>query len=486
MLEAPHDDEGGLREIRPEDVGARSIILDGRAQQTAITDFEPGDIVSPDDRGNLGEVVSVDAKGVLVRLTDKYKGRTAELYFPAGALDLIRRRSPLRELLLLSFSALLALPPARWLIKKVLRLGELGVLFGASGCGKTFLALDMSFRVAVGLEWWGYPVVPAPVLYIAAEGLYSVRERAVAWIQQFGEAGDKYREVLERNFTVLGDAVSFLDPQGFELLVKKIESMSVKPGLTVVDTLARTMAGGDENSAKDMGLYVQACDRIRKLTKGTVLLVHHAGKQDERSERGSSALRGAADAMFVAAKEGKLIRLDCDKQKEGEPIPSLYFELDVVDVGCDVDGKPRTSARLKSSTAIPLTFAKRGAKQMDDGDAGLRIQRALAEGFFENGAAGTNLLAAADVPRSSFYKRLKALIEGEKFVERFKDGRHDRYRLTPASPYYKLPVSVSVSQVSETVSETEPSVSVSSLAPPLRGATETETETASEGGSSGG
>src|SRR5882672_12163348 len=100
MLEAPHDEEGGLREIRPEDVGVHSRALDGRIPRPSSIHFEIGDIVSPDDKGNLGEVISVDASGVHVRLIDKYKGRTADLYFPAGALELVRRKPPLRKLLL--------------------------------------------------------------------------------------------------------------------------------------------------------------------------------------------------------------------------------------------------------------------------------------------------------------------------------------------------------------------------------------------------
>jgi hypothetical protein len=54
------------------------------------------------------------------------------------------------------------------LIKGDLPRGELGVLFGASGSGKTFVALDLAFSVARGIAWrdrrttrgrWGKPAV---------------------------------------------------------------------------------------------------------------------------------------------------------------------------------------------------------------------------------------------------------------------------------------------------------------------------------------
>ena len=48
----------------------------------------------------------------------------------------------------------------------------------------------------------------------------------------------------------------------------------------VIDTLARTSAGLEENSAKDMGVYINNCYKIRDAAReggATVLVVHHTG-----------------------------------------------------------------------------------------------------------------------------------------------------------------------------------------------------------------
>lgn len=58
----------------------------------------------------------------------------------------------------------------------------LTVLYGESGCGKTFFTLDMACHVAAGFEWYDNPVEQGPVLYVAAEAPASVEKRVKAWM----------------------------------------------------------------------------------------------------------------------------------------------------------------------------------------------------------------------------------------------------------------------------------------------------------------
>ena len=46
-------------------------------------------------------------------------------------------------------------------------------------------------------------------------------------------------------------------------LMEAIDAVGAKPGLIVLDTLARCFGGGDENSTQDMSRFVSACDAIR-------------------------------------------------------------------------------------------------------------------------------------------------------------------------------------------------------------------------------
>ena len=62
-------------------------------------------------------------------------------------------------------------PPGGWLIKGVLPVADVIVLFGASGSGKSFVALDMAASIARGVPWRERRTAKGRVLVIAAEAL---------------------------------------------------------------------------------------------------------------------------------------------------------------------------------------------------------------------------------------------------------------------------------------------------------------------------
>lgn len=63
-------------------------------------------------------------------------------------------------------------------------------------------------------------------------------------------------------------------------LIEAVRSQTEEPiRLVVVDTLARTMQGADENSAADMSVFVANCGRIGTDLGCAVAVIHHAGIQ---------------------------------------------------------------------------------------------------------------------------------------------------------------------------------------------------------------
>jgi hypothetical protein len=87
--------------------------------------------------------------------------------------------------------------------------------------------------------------------------------------------------------------------------------------LIVWDTMARSMIGGDENAARDVGLAIAAADYLAEPHQAARLFVHHTGKNGEE-ERGSSALRGAADTLLALKPYEPGLRLTCEKAKDSE------------------------------------------------------------------------------------------------------------------------------------------------------------------------
>lgn len=53
--------------------------------------------------------------------------------------------------------------------------------------------------------------------------------------------------------------------------------------LIILDTLARCFGNSDENTARDMGAFIQGCDAIRYHTCAAMMIVHHSGKDQERA-----------------------------------------------------------------------------------------------------------------------------------------------------------------------------------------------------------
>jgi hypothetical protein len=118
-----------------------------------------------------------------------------------------------------------------------------------------------------------------------------------------------------------------LDEKEVDALVDCAKSAGLSPRIVVIDTLARCFIGGDENSTRDMGLFVHGCDRLREAFPGaTVLVVHHTGKDAKRGDRGSTALRAAADTRIQIweAKDGTRI-VQCEKQKDAERFKTMAF-----------------------------------------------------------------------------------------------------------------------------------------------------------------
>lgn len=229
---------------------------------------------------------------------------------------------------LLSRSDLKALPDPEWLIDKLLPADSFTVVYGAPGAAKSFMALDMACSVASGHTLHGAQVKQGAVLLAVGEGLRGMKWREEAWALAHTDADI---EALDRNLHILPKAVHLLEQKDSDMLINTAEFLS-KQGeslrLVIIDTWARAMVGGDENSAKDAGIAIDVCERIREKTGATVLVVHHTGADGQR-ERGSTALRGAADTSISMAKEDNsgVITMATKKMKDGEPQLPQTFSL---------------------------------------------------------------------------------------------------------------------------------------------------------------
>lgn len=225
----------------------------------------------------------------------------------------------------LSIEDMLARPPPDYLIDGYLTEGGMSVLWGPSHAFKSFVALDLGLSVAHGMDWHGHRVSGAkPVLYICAEGQYGFGVRSLVWRENKATAGQG-----NAGFYVLPVPVNFLEPAMVGKLLNAMEKFDVRPGFIVVDTLARNFGAGDESKTPDMNLFVAGIDHMRTVTGSHVMVIHHTGKDEERGERGSYALRGAVDTSLKLSRDGKSERISLIhvKQKDGRERDDLALRV---------------------------------------------------------------------------------------------------------------------------------------------------------------
>jgi hypothetical protein len=267
----------------------------------------------------------------------------------AAADDLLRLDSG-GDYYMTKASAFLSQPaPLQWAIKGWVPAGGLTMLYGESGVGKTFITLDMACSIACGMEWMGSKVRPGVVVYLCGEGNYGLRLRIAAW------ARDRGRTDLD-NLIVSNRSID-IGAMTAGTIIEAIREVTDKPvSLVVVDTLNNHMAG-DENSARDTRMLVNACKMVIDALGCAVCLNHHIGHGGEARgrARGSSAWKASLDSsILVSRSSGDVLTISSTKMKDARPPDDLHGVLEQVELPWrNEDGEPETSAVLKATTQQP-------------------------------------------------------------------------------------------------------------------------------------
>jgi predicted transcriptional regulator len=322
---------------------------------------------------------------------------------------------------LLTLRDLANMPAPTYRLQDMVPEGGFVVLYGPSGAAKSFLAIDWSLCVASGLAWYGREAKPGGVLYISAEGSAGLGVRTRAWLTARSQSDERIR------IRFLPDAVNFLDTAQLARAARTIQALNAPPALIVVDTMARTMIGGEENSARDVGQFIDAIDRLRRPHNAAALIVHHTGKAGD-DERGSSALRGAADAMHSLKPDGASLRLTCEKLKDAEEYSPWNLHLTPTANSCVL---------ALGSNPDALSVQER------------TILETLPAAFGSDRPTSAKLLAASGIPERSFYRAVTDL-EQRGLIDSEQTGRSKLYEITPDGLRALLPTTANDRQAGVT------------------------------------
>jgi hypothetical protein len=240
----------------------------------------------------------------------------------------------------------------RPLLGSIIERGCTGQIFGPSGGGKTFIALDISCCVGTGSDWNGEPCEQGIVIYFAGEGHAGLVRRGKAWSLNSG--GPDMSNIIISRTVITFDAgsISKVVAETRELE----ETSGNKVALIVIDTLARHLLG-DENSTRDMSEFVRAVDGLRDaFPESSAIIVHHTGNDAEKAgrSRGSSALKAACDFEIQCDKG----LLTFTKMKDGEQPPAVEFKLVQIPIG----GEDKYG---RSVTSCIVQYGERSAKNKE-------------------------------------------------------------------------------------------------------------------------
>lgn len=184
-------------------------------------------------------------------------------------------------------------PPVRWVVDGMFCRGDVHLMIGEPGIGKSWLTMALATGVAD--EWQHYlgkPIVEhGRVLYLDEENPEDLI------FDRFTKLG--MDAAAARNIRYINNEGLRLD-QNPEPLIE--EALEYDPTLIVLDSLSRFHAQDENNAGAMAALFSTSLKPLARETGAAVVLIHHVNKSDGNSSfrrsRGSGDITASPDSGF--------------------------------------------------------------------------------------------------------------------------------------------------------------------------------------------
>lgn len=180
-----------------------------------------------------------------------------------------------------------------WFIPDLIARGDICLLVGEPGIGKSWISMDIATAAANGEgSFLSLPVKPGRVLYVDEENPEDVvRTR----LRQLGLTAKG-----RNNLRYLSHQGARLDTKA-ELLFNEVANF--EPTLVVFDSLTRLHTVDENSSGEISRLFTQNVNPLARELGATILIIHHANKADSgsgyRRTRGSGDIIANVDTAFM-------------------------------------------------------------------------------------------------------------------------------------------------------------------------------------------
>lgn len=260
--------------------------------------------------------------------------------------------------------------PLGTIVEGLLHAGSLTLAYGPPKSGKSFLLTSIALAIADTTQngWMGHAIVQhGPALYVACEGHAGFWKRLVAAARERGWDHNSFPQgfILATGRPTLikvDNTGQHYAPDPSEILaaLDDTEQRGLRPVAVIIDTVFRSFGAGNVNASQDMNIYLAA---IAKVTDQgyAVVLVHHEIKSGG-TPAGSVSLIGGADTIVHVWRdnESRTRRFwQVEMAKDDAETEPRAFNLEVVQIGLDPDGRQASSAVIRDDGPAPNASAKK-------------------------------------------------------------------------------------------------------------------------------
>lgn len=221
--------------------------------------------------------------------------------YDLDALRVLSKRSPIASSRYRALDLTKEPPPVRWLVEGLVCRGDIHLLIGEPGIGKSWITMALAQAISNGDSGFlGMAVREhGRVLYVDEENPEDL-------------IYDRFRKLGlnregARNIRYLNNIGVRLDTGDAQILVE--EALDFEPSLVVLDSLTRFHTQDENHAGAMASLFHNALKPLARETGAAVVLIHHANKTDSNSSyrrsRGSGDITASVDTAYDVRETGE-------------------------------------------------------------------------------------------------------------------------------------------------------------------------------------
>lgn len=191
-------------------------------------------------------------------------------------------------------------PDPAWIVDGLLYQGQMVIVAGEPGVGKSFLQYTLAMAIAAGLSFLHLPTRHMKVLYFDEENARPDLQQYLRYIWR--GLGQPSIAELEQYLYIQHFALAAQGPNRFQYMAEV--AARVQPGLIICDTVTPVCAIVDENDNAEASRSMRALRRVKEVAgeaTAMILLKHSLFSHDQTKRqtiRGAKDWLGSADAVW--------------------------------------------------------------------------------------------------------------------------------------------------------------------------------------------